>query len=108
MLGLLVPILINYLVDTNLLPSSSKYIRSLHDYALQHLIKIGPKYPQDFRMIMSQSPNLRNRLETSIRENAQLSNKSSTNSMTIQDGQRTDIDAEPKIKLKTDFSNFKG
>lgn len=49
MLALLMPALINYLIDseftkydTNISKSRSK----LHEFSLQYLLKIGPVYPQ--------------------------------------------------------------
>lgn len=105
MLTLLVPILINYLLEPHLLSSASKYRVQLHEQSLQWLMKIGPKYPQEFKSLMSQLPELRATLEAAIRNNQlannqkqkmefQNSNKSNTNQL------------KPTIQLKTDFSNF--
>lgn len=49
MLSLLVPTLINVLIDTELTKydnNVSKYRCKLHDFSLQCLLKIGPVYPQ--------------------------------------------------------------
>lgn len=46
MLTLLVPILINYLLEGDQLQLASKYQSSLHQQSFQWLNKIGPKYPQ--------------------------------------------------------------
>lgn len=48
MLNILVPILINFLLDITQLDNKSKkkYLIQLHEQALQWLMKIGPKYPQ--------------------------------------------------------------
>lgn len=46
MLTLIVPILISYLLDGQVLRSSGKYSLKLHESSLQWLMKIGPKYPQ--------------------------------------------------------------
>lgn len=46
MLALLVPILINFLLEANQLRTSSKICFQLHEQSLQWLMKIGPKYPQ--------------------------------------------------------------
>lgn len=46
MLTLLVPILINYLLEGDQLQHASKYQLSLHQQSFQWLNKIGPKYPQ--------------------------------------------------------------
>lgn len=46
MLTLLVPILINYLLEGDELQRATKYQASLHQQSFQWLNKIGPKYPQ--------------------------------------------------------------
>lgn len=46
MLTLLVPVLINYLLDGEQLQNGTKYQISLHQHSFQWLNKIGPKYPQ--------------------------------------------------------------
>ena len=46
MLTLLVPILINYLLESEQLLQGTKYQISLHQQSFQWLNKIGPKYPQ--------------------------------------------------------------
>lgn len=121
MLMLLVPILISYLLEGQALRSPNKYSISLHDVSLQWLMKIGPKYPQvfmdylsfspllfinyhhqEFKKMMSQSVDLKVRLENAIRHNQQVSqkNKPETNS------NKPSLSQTPSIKLKTDFSNF--
>jgi len=49
MLTLLVPTLINFLLDVELLKydtNASKFRYKLHEFSLQCLLKIGPVYPQ--------------------------------------------------------------
>jgi len=49
MLSLLVPSLINFLMDTELTKYDSTISKSrskLHEFSLQCLLKIGPVYPQ--------------------------------------------------------------
>lgn len=46
MLCLLVPIIIAYLRDVDELRSCNTYSKALHDFSLQWLMKIGPKYQQ--------------------------------------------------------------
>ena len=46
MLTLLVPILINFLLEGDTLQQGTKYQISLHQQSFQWLNKIGPKYPQ--------------------------------------------------------------
>ncbi|XP_054269957.1 HEAT repeat-containing protein 5B-like isoform X2 [Macrosteles quadrilineatus] len=99
MLSLLVPILVDYLLES---PSANKHLWTLHEHCLQMLKQIGPQYPQEFKSIMAQSANLRTRLETAIR-NSQTQKQSQTTQRTAT--QKTNI-TTPTIKLKTDFRNF--
>ena len=46
MLTLIVPILINFLLESDELQKSSKYQVSLHQQSFQWLNIVGPKYPQ--------------------------------------------------------------
>lgn len=46
MLTLLVPILINFLLEEDKLQHGSRWQISLHQQSFQWLNKIGPKYPQ--------------------------------------------------------------
>lgn len=102
MLTLLVPILINYLLEGQALRSANKYSLTLHDTSLQWLMKIGPKYPQEFKKLMSQASNLKTRLENAIRANQQTHRRSKLESNT----NKQISNQIPSIKLKTDFSNF--
>ncbi|XP_018322639.1 HEAT repeat-containing protein 5B isoform X2 [Agrilus planipennis] len=101
MLSLLVPVLISYLMDRQALNSSNKYSLLLHETSLQWLIKIGPKYSQEFKRLMSQSVELRTRLENAIKQNQQsdrIKNEPNFN--------KPIVNHTPSIKLKKDFSNF--
>lgn len=105
MLTLLVPVLIGYLADPNKVRTLPKYQRQLHEQALQWLLKIGPKYPQEFKALMAQKPELRFKLEAAIRNQQQSINLAQKAS----EAQRNGLLAKPQkptIKLKTDFSNF--
>lgn len=46
MLSLLVPVLINFLLEGPALKDASKPCQTLHERSLQWLMKIGPQYPQ--------------------------------------------------------------
>lgn len=46
MLTLLVPILVNCLLEGPALKEANNFSRVLHDQCLQKLMKIGPQYPQ--------------------------------------------------------------
>jgi hypothetical protein len=102
MLTLLVPILISYLLEGQALRSANKYSLNLHEISLQRLMKIGPKYPQEFKKLMSQTSDLRVKLESAIRSKQQ-------NHIKIKNGMNVNkpvTNHHPSIKLKTDFSNF--
>ncbi|XP_044256431.1 HEAT repeat-containing protein 5B isoform X4 [Tribolium madens] len=102
MLTLLVPILISYLLEGQALRSANKYSLNLHEISLQRLMKIGPKYPQEFKKLMSQTSELRTKLENAIRSKQQ-------NHIKIKNGVNANkpvTSHHPSIKLKTDFSNF--
>lgn len=102
---LLVPILIGYLLEPHSLKTSSKYSCQLHEQSLQWLMRIGPKYPQEFKALMSQSTELRTKLEAAIRYNQQSTNeKLKTESHMAAKTQLNQT--KPTIELKTNFSNF--
>ncbi|XP_048508039.1 HEAT repeat-containing protein 5B isoform X2 [Athalia rosae] len=103
MLTLLVPILINYLLEGDALHHGSKYQVSLHQQSFQWLNKIGPKYPQEFKTLMAQSTELKTKLENAVRsthQQAQKQSKLEPMKQTIK------LHTAPSIKLKTNFSNF--
>ncbi|KAK5639624.1 hypothetical protein RI129_012116 [Pyrocoelia pectoralis] len=103
MLVLLVPVLINYLLDATALRSADKYAVTLHDVSLQWLMKIGPKYPLEFKKLMSQSSDLRTRLESAVRISQQMQQRTKTD---CNNSSKPIPSQTPSIKLKTDFSNF--
>nr|XP_037868102.1 HEAT repeat-containing protein 5B isoform X1 [Bombyx mori]XP_037868103.1 HEAT repeat-containing protein 5B isoform X1 [Bombyx mori] len=105
LLWLLVPIVISYLREGNELSQAPPHVRTLHDFALQWLTKIGPKYPQEFKTMMQQSSELRNKLESALK-----SSQSGNRSGRPTQQQRPVFDAKPTkptIQLKTDFSDFR-
>lgn len=105
LLTLLVPILIGFLLEPHTLKTSSKWMCQLHEQSLQWLMRIGPKYPQEFKALMSQSTELRMKLEAAIRYNQQSTNqKLKMDSHTTAKSQVNQ--PKPTIELKTNFSNF--
>lgn len=101
----MVPILIGYLLEPLAMKTSSKYACQLHEQSLQWLMRIGPKYPQEFKALMSQSTDLRTKLEAAIRYNQQSTNQKHKNDAhTIAKSQLNQ--SKPTIELKTNFSNF--
>uniref|UniRef100_A0A1B6GMZ3 HEAT repeat-containing protein 5A n=1 Tax=Cuerna arida TaxID=1464854 RepID=A0A1B6GMZ3_9HEMI len=99
MLSMLVPILVDYLLESP--TTANKYSLALHEHCLQVLKQIGPQYPQEFKTIMAQSTNLRTRLESAIRH-SQSHKPLPTQRAALQKS----TNSTPTIKLKTDFRNF--
>ena len=107
MLTLLVPILINYLLEPDQYKTKSKYCVQLHDQSLQWLMKIGPKYPQEFKTLMGQSPELRGKLEVSIKRNQTATAMQKVKGDAMMSMKANMPHYKPTIELKMDFSNFK-
>ncbi|XP_043289102.1 HEAT repeat-containing protein 5B isoform X2 [Venturia canescens] len=103
MLTLLVPILINYLLEGEQLQYATRFQTSLHQQSFQWLNKIGPKYPQEFKTLMSQSTELKTKLENAVRSSHQQAQRPVRQTGTIKQQMKAPA---PSIKLKTDFSNF--
>ncbi|KAK0176436.1 hypothetical protein PV328_000569 [Microctonus aethiopoides] len=103
MLTLLVPILINYLLEEDKLQRGTRWQINLHQQSFQWLNKIGPKYPQEFKTLMSQSTELKTKLENAVRLSHQQAQRHSKQLDAVKPIFKT---AAPSIKLKTDFSNF--
>lgn len=102
MLTLLVPILVNCLLEGPALKEANNFNRVLHDQCLQKLMKIGPQYPQEFKTLMSQSGEMRSKLESALRSSQQAQQRAKVETSTAKS-----LSAQtPTIKLKTDFSNF--
>ncbi|XP_049284271.1 HEAT repeat-containing protein 5B isoform X3 [Anopheles funestus] len=113
MLTLLVPILINYLDDPEQQQqqqrtTQSKYVVALNDHAIQWLMKIGLKYPQEFKTFMAQAPELRRKLEAAIKRNQMNATLQKSKSEAANAAARNSAaqQQKPTIQLKTDFSNF--
>lgn len=110
MLTLLVPILISYLLESTAIKTQNKFTIQLHEHSIQWLMKIGPKYPQEFKTLMSKTADLRTKLESAIRNNQQMSTMQKAKNADMQNTNAANKLAmqqqKPTIKLKTDFSNF--
>ncbi|XP_053731194.1 HEAT repeat-containing protein 5B isoform X1 [Synchiropus splendidus] len=98
LLALLVPTLISYLLDEKSISSATQVSKSLHDFALQNLMRIGPLYPAAFKTVISAAPELKTRLESAVRAN-QASSKAKAAARQAQ----PTVQAAPTIKLKTSF-----
>lgn len=113
MLSLAMPIFVKLLIDPEELESASTWTRAVHDHVLQRLMVIGPQYRQEFRTIMGVVPQLRSKLETSIRAHQDASHRNAGTNMSSQSRNNPSSSTisgthTPSIKLKTDFSNFTG
>lgn len=108
MLTLLIPILINYLLEPEQFRVRPKHCVQLHEQSLQWLMKIGPKYPHEFKTFMSQSPELRVKLEAAIKRNQMSAIQAKSKSEAANAAARASATQQqkPTIQLKTDFSNF--
>jgi len=118
LLALLVHILMSFIRDpqsggaesqrSSLSSSSPIVVRQLHEYALQRLNVLGPNYVNDFKIILSQFPDLKSRLERAVRsQHHQSANALSAASMGAgRGGKQGQASQQPTIKLTTDFSNF--
>ncbi|XP_051001840.1 HEAT repeat-containing protein 5A [Acomys russatus] len=65
----LLPVLISFLLDENAVGSATSVMRSLHDFALQNLMQIAPRYSSVFKSVMASSPALKARLEAAVKGN---------------------------------------
>jgi hypothetical protein len=64
---------------------------------------------QEFKALMGQAPELKNKLESAIRCQQQAANMQKLNAESKENNKTTSTTAQqqqPTIKLKTDFSNF--
>ena len=100
-MSLFVPLVVDLLRETEG-KFVNKYKKHLHDFALDKLKKIGPMYPQEFKVVIGASSDLKQRLEMALRA-SQAAAKEATFSPR---GQIRGQPAAPTIKLKTTFGNF--
>ena len=115
MMALLIPLYISVLADpmTSDLRTLSKAHRQVHDYFLQRVTLIGPKYPEAFRSVMQASPALKQKLEAAVRANQSTATAAAGRGPPTQGhlgvgrGPVAQQQQQPSIKLKMDFSNFK-
>ncbi|XP_048456388.1 HEAT repeat-containing protein 5A-like [Rhincodon typus] len=98
---LFLPILISCLLDENTLTSATNPAKSLHEFALQNLMQIGPRYPSIFQKLMGTSPAMKARLEGAVK-----GNQESIKAKTAAGQSKCSGKSSPSIQLKTNFSNF--
>ncbi|XP_038207132.1 HEAT repeat-containing protein 5B isoform X1 [Zerene cesonia] len=103
LLWILVPIVISYLREGSALTSAAPHVRSLHEFALNWLMKIGPQYPQEFKTIMQQSSELRTKLENAVKAGQSVRGQTGAQTRAVFESRPN----KPAIQLKTDFSDFR-
>ncbi|CAN7999924.1 unnamed protein product [Ixodes hexagonus] len=103
MMLLYVPVLVNLLLDPAGHRSALSARKQLHQNALGRLTRVGPQYPQEFRSVMAQLPQLKGKIESSVRSGDEEGRRNQAPKAAVPANQGT-----PSIKLKTDFSNFTG
>lgn len=106
-LKLFLTILMNLLCEHQMRGMTLK--QKLHDFSLEKVLKIGPSYASEFRLIMTQSPHFKGKLESAIKnqKNNHHQTRSCINDQNMSETEKRGVTATPVIKLKTDFSNFK-
>jgi len=104
MLNLLIPLLISLLVDADKLCSVSNGQSIIHANALERLKLMGPKYPSEFKTIIASQPQLKKALESALKPSQETGKNIEASSSA---GSLVKQPAQPTIKLKMDFSNFK-
>ncbi|XP_023849916.1 HEAT repeat-containing protein 5A isoform X2 [Salvelinus sp. IW2-2015] len=96
LVAILLPILISFLLDENALSSTPAPARTLHESALQDLMRIGPQHSSVFKALMASSPHMKARLEAAVKGNQESVNAKATQ---LQVPSKT----SPSIQLKTNF-----
>ena len=110
MMALLIPLYISILADpsTTDLRTLPKAQVQIHEFFLQRVTLIGPKYPEAFRSVMQASSALKLKLESAVRASQKAKGsaplRAKGGGVTAQQKQQQQ---QPSIKLKMDFSNFK-
>ncbi|KAL4613050.1 HEAT repeat-containing protein 5A [Arapaima gigas] len=94
--AVLLPILVSFLLDENALNSASLPARTLHQSALQDLMRIGPQNSAVFKTIIASSPSLKARLQSAVK----VSQESAKAKTAL--GQ-SPCKTSPSIQLKTNF-----
>ncbi|KAF6204448.1 hypothetical protein GE061_002789 [Apolygus lucorum] len=103
MVKMLVPALVDCLLEGPALKEAGREARKLHEAALASLMKIGLNHPQEFKSIMSETGEMRSRVETAIRASQ---NTVATAGRQNKPDQPAPHRPSPSIKLKTTFEHF--
>ncbi|XP_039598006.1 HEAT repeat-containing protein 5A isoform X3 [Polypterus senegalus] len=98
LIAILLPLLISFLLDENALVSSQSPARSLHEFALQNLMRIGPQHSAVFKNLMATSPAMKVRLEAAVKGNQESIKAKNAAHQSKPPGKHS-----PSIQLKTNF-----
>uniref|UniRef100_A0A8C2G4Z4 HEAT repeat-containing protein 5A n=1 Tax=Cyprinus carpio TaxID=7962 RepID=A0A8C2G4Z4_CYPCA len=96
LVAVLLPILISLLLDENALASAPAASRSLHEFALGDLMRIGPQHSAVFRALMASAPHMKARLEAAVKGNQESMNTKAQTTRVISKN-------TPSIQLKINF-----
>uniref|UniRef100_A0A8C1H193 HEAT repeat-containing protein 5A n=1 Tax=Cyprinus carpio TaxID=7962 RepID=A0A8C1H193_CYPCA len=96
LVAVLLPILISLLLDENALASAPAASRSLHEFALGDLMRIGPQHSAVFRALMASAPHMKARLEAAVKGNQENMNTKAQTTRVISKNM-------PSIQLKFNF-----
>lgn len=97
LVAVMLPILVSFLLDENTLVTAPEASCSLHEFALQDLMRLGPQHPAVFKAFMASAPHMKARFQAAIKGNRELMNAKVTPTW-LSDKRRV-----PSIKLKTNF-----
>ncbi|MCJ8737086.1 hypothetical protein PDJAM_G00019790 [Pangasius djambal] len=97
LVAVLLPILVSFLLDENTLATAPEASCSLHESALQDLMRLGPQHPAVFKAFMASAPHMKARLEAAIKGNQEIV---STKAISTRVPNKSQV---PSIKLKTNF-----
>ncbi|XP_062252890.1 HEAT repeat-containing protein 5A isoform X1 [Platichthys flesus] len=95
LVAILLPLLISFLLDENALGSAPPASRSLHEAALQDLMRLGPQHSAVFRSLIASCPHLKSRLEAAVKGNQETVNAKASGAHPAK--------SSPSITLKTNF-----
>lgn len=105
---IVVQILMSFVSDVQ--PANPNLVsKQLHEYALSRLNKLGPAYPDEFKILLTRSPTLKVRLENAVRACQQQQMTSRMNAKgknSNRAANSTQPANQPAIKLTMDFSSF--
>ncbi|XP_017331866.1 HEAT repeat-containing protein 5A isoform X5 [Ictalurus punctatus] len=97
LVAVLLPILVSFLLDENTLATAPEASCSLHESALQDLMRLGPQHPAVFKAFMASAPHMKARLEAAIKGNQEIVSAKARPTRVPSKSQ------VPSIKLKTNF-----